>query len=211
MRITPAHQSAGVAINSNIHISYSTGEPTGCSDFELRNGSGKIVSTTTGAQWQWKVPGTSQSTVGSLTLQPGQALKEKAQYSIVRNGKTLASFQTGDSSVLRGKYVGDWDQPMDYSGFTAPATVPPDTINGAFRAMISDLVHHDKALTDTIFNLVKKDVPDLANPRAIYQAHIKKITYTSTNRMVRLLYWVVFSSIRKTWMAQPRIFQNPNW
>lgn len=178
VRLTPQNGVGNVFVNAQISIDYKASATNQCSGLVLQDSSGNNVALQTvyTNEWTSSIGGV----VGAVTASSVNNLAPGSQYTILFAGSKVGSFQTGAATPLRGTYVTAPDENANENNYPASPILTAQSINNSLNNVVASYDNNNAAATVALVAAIGVDAPNLAKPNVQYSAHIKKLTYTST-------------------------------
>jgi hypothetical protein len=178
LRVTPADSTQNIFLNTTFSVTYKADTGVTCKGIELFDAAAQQVATTpfhTDA-WTSEIGGIAgaQAVAATANLQPN------AQYSLQFDGKLISSFTTGPSTGMQGSMQSVADQPLAFSGLPQVAVIGPSDINNSLGALIAFEADVHGIAVPILEAALTAEVPNVSNPHAVYNAHLKRVTYSST-------------------------------
>ena len=178
LRVTPADSTQNIFLNTTFSVTYKADPSVTCKDIELYDAAGQQVATTQFHTDVWT------SEIGGITgaqaISANANLQPNAQYSLQFDGKVISSFQTGPSTGMQGSMQSVADQPLSFSGLPQAAVIVASDINNSLGALIAFEADIHGIAVLILEAALTAEVPNVSNPHAVYNAHLKRVTYSST-------------------------------
>ena len=178
VRLTPQNGVGNVFVNTQISVAYEASAVNQCAGLTIADSNGNSVPTQTVYTNEW--PSSTGGVIGAMTVSPVNQLTPSAQYTISFAGNAAGSFQTGPATALRGTAVTFADLNADEDNYPVAPIVTAPNINNSLRNVVTGYYNGGTLETDALVAAIGVDAPNLTNPNVQYSAHIKKLTYTST-------------------------------
>ncbi|OWQ93093.1 hypothetical protein CDN99_00890 [Roseateles aquatilis] len=177
LKVTPEASVTDAFVDPLLTLTYTAPTAGTCNNFALVDRGQSPVPTRVVAASEWPHP--QGGFVGTLTLEPVDALAQKAGYGLKQNGKTISLFTTG--TERRGSLAKVEDQPVHLSPLPESARIGKDDINGVVDALAERITEGNKGLAFLLKALLKRELPHLADPQARFAARVGKLTYRSVD------------------------------
>ena len=178
VRLTPQNGVSNVFVNTRISVAYEASAVNQCSGLTIADSNGDSVPIQTVYAYEW--PSSTGGVIGAATVATVNPLAPAAQYTISFAGSMVGSFQTGPATGLRGTAVTYTDLNANENNYPVAPIVTAPNINSSLRNVVASYYNGSAVAIDALVAAIGTDAPNLTNPNAQYSAHIKKLTYTST-------------------------------
>ena len=178
LRVTPADSTQNIFVNTIFSVTYKAPSNVTCKSLALYNAAGQQVATNPFHADVWTSP--IGGVAGAQAISLNANLQAGAQYTLQFNGTVVASFHTGPAAGIQGSLQSAADQPMALSGLPQVAVVGAPDINQALGALVSLESSIHGIAVPLINAALQSEVPNIASPHAIYNVHLKRLIYTST-------------------------------
>jgi hypothetical protein len=178
VRVTPADSTQNIFLNTTFSVTYKAPSNVTCKNIELDDAVGQRVATNQFHADVWSSP--IGGVAGAQAVSANAVLQPHARYTLQFDGKVVASFQTGPSTGIQGSMQSVADQALSFSGLPQIAVVGAPDINGALGALISLEADIHGIPAPIVKAALTVELPNVANPHAVYNAHLKRVTYSST-------------------------------
>jgi hypothetical protein len=178
LRVTPADSTQSIFLNTTFSVTYKAPSNVTCKSIELYGAGGQLVDTNQFHTGVWSSPiggvAGAQAISANANLQPG------SQYTLQFDGKVVSTFQTGPLAGIQGLMQSVADQPLSLSGLPQIAVVGAPDINSALSALVALEAGIHGIAAPIVNAALQVEVPHVASPHAVYNVHLKRVTYSST-------------------------------
>lgn len=178
LRVTPADSTRNIFLNTTFSVTYKAPANVACKNIELHDAAGQLVVTNQFHTDVWPSP--IGGVAGAQAISANANLQPVSQYTLQFDGRVVASFQTGPLTGIQGLMQSVADQPLSLSGLPQVAVVGVPDINNALSALVALEAGIHGIAVPIVNAALEAEVPNVASPHAVYNVHLKRVTYSST-------------------------------